>query len=67
MAKDREIICQYYTCAGGPCAKRGISVHFRDECQTCRKYCPIKGSKPARTDNRKKKLDRIIRKERNDY
>ena len=67
MAKDREIICKYYTDAGGPCDKRGISVHFKDECQTCRKYCPIKGAKPARVDNRRKKAEKIMRKEKYDY
>ena len=62
--KDREIVCMYYTYAGGPCDKRGISVHFKKECQTCKKYSPIKGSKPARTDNRRQKMDRIMRKEK---
>ena len=67
MAKTREIICKYYTYAGGPCNKRGISVHFCDECQICRKYDPVKGAKPARTDNRRQKNERIARKEKFDY
>ena len=58
MARDREIICKYYTYAGGPCEKRGISIHFCDECQTCAKYDPIKNGKPARPDARRKKLDK---------
>lgn len=64
MAKDRERCCQFYTYAGGPCDKRGISVHFREECQTCKYYAPIKGAEPARRDNRRKKMDRIMKKEK---
>lgn len=65
--KDREIICKFYTYAGGPCDKRGISVHFREECQHCKYYCPVKGTRPARTDNRRKKMEKINKRERNDY
>lgn len=64
MAKDRERCCKFYTYAGGPCDKRGISVHFREECQTCKYYTPIKGAEPARRDNRRKKMDRIMKKEK---
>ena len=65
--KDREIICKYYTYAGGPCDKRGISVHFCKECQTCKKYEPIKGGRPARPDLRREKDARRLRKEKFDY
>lgn len=65
--KDREVVCKYYTYAGGPCDKRGVSVHFCDECQTCRKYEPIKGGKPRRTDNRARKQERINKREMRDW
>lgn len=63
MARDRERACIFYTYENGPCDKRGISTKFRDECQTCKYYVPIKGGRPARTDNRRKKMERIQRKE----
>lgn len=63
MAKEREIACQYYTYEGGPCGKRNINANFRGSCQICKKYAPLKGGKPARTDNRKKKKERIFKKE----
>lgn len=62
--KDREIICQYYTYAGGPCQKRGIRCHFRKECQTCSRYNPRSGGRPARTDRRRQKEERRMRKEK---
>ena len=60
--KDREIVCKNYICEGN-CSK-GREGTFRKACQTCDKYCPIRGGKLARTDNRKQKLDRIMRKEK---
>ena len=63
MARDRERACIFYTYEGGPCKRRGISAHFREECQTCKYWKPIKGGRPARTDNRRKKMERIQRKE----
>lgn len=65
--KDRERCCKFYTYEGGPCDKRGISAHFRQECQTCKYWDPIKGARPARTDNRKAKRDRISRKEMKEW
>lgn len=62
MAKTREIVCEYYVCEG-TCTK-GREGTFRGKCQTCNKYNPKKGAKPARTDNRRRKLDKIIKKER---
>lgn len=67
MAKTRELVCKFYTYEGGPCDKRGISAHFNDECQTCDKYCPRKGGKPRRTDNRRQKKDKIQKRELRDY
>ena len=60
--KDREIVCESYICEG-ECSK-GREGTFRKACQTCGKYRPIRGGKAARTDNRKQKLDRIMRKEK---
>lgn len=65
MAKDRERVCQYYECEG-KCTK-GRAGTFRDACQTCNKYNALKGARPRRTDNRKKKLEKISKKERWDY
>lgn len=65
--KDREICCKYYTCAGGPCEKRGISVSFRHECQTCRSYDPEVGRKPARADTRRQRKNKAERRDYRDY
>ena len=46
MARDREIVCRYYSYAGGPCAKRQINVWLRKKCQTCKKYSPLPGGNP---------------------
>lgn len=59
--KDRTIICEYYICAGS-CAK-GKEASFATTCQHCKKYMPKAGSAPSRTDNRKRKLDKINKKE----
>ena len=61
MAKTREIACQFYI-AEGNCSK-GREGTFRGKCQKCNKYLPKIGAKPARTDNRRRKLDKINRKE----
>ena len=65
--RDREIICKYYTCAGGSCNKRGISVYFNNECQKCKYYIKKAGAAPRRTDNRRKKLEKINKRESRDY
>ena len=54
MAKERERVCIYYQCEGG-CLK-GREGTFRDYCQTCDKYAPLKGAKPARKNLKKQKL-----------
>jgi hypothetical protein len=59
--KDREIACQFYIYEGN-CSK-GREGTFRKQCQTCKKYVPVKGGRPARTDTRAKRLARIERKE----
>lgn len=62
MAHTREIVCMHYK-AEGVCDldKEGT---FRKHCQTCPTYSPLRHGKPARTDNRRQKMDRINRKER---
>lgn len=62
MAKTREIVCEYYEYEGS-CTK-GREGTFYGKCQTCDKYNPKQGAKPNRVDNRRKKLDKIMRKER---
>ena len=64
MAKTREIVCIHYinkgNCDLGKCAE------FYGLCQTCPQYKKKPGAKPARTDTRKQKLERISKKERYD-
>lgn len=61
MGKTREIACKFYINEGN-CGK-GHKGTFRQTCQTCPYYVPLKGAKPARTDNRKRKLEKIKNKE----
>lgn len=61
MAKTREIQCIHYICEGN--CDLGKEGTFRHQCQTCKTYKKKPGGKPARTDNRRQKLDRIQRKE----
>lgn len=65
MARDREIACIHYR-AEGVCDldKEGT---FRKHCQICKNYKKLPGGKPARTDNRRHKQERIMRKEKIDY
>ena len=68
MAKDREIVCEFYSYHNGPCGKRGILVKMRDQCQTCSFYKPIKNGRPARIDKRRKEADRRTKQElKNNY
>ena len=62
MSRTREIACIHYKCEG-ECAL-GKDATFRGHCQICPTYKKLPGGKPARTDNRKQKLDRIMRKEK---
>ena len=61
MAKTREIVCEHYICKHS-CAL-GKDAEFYKLCQTCPSYKPQKGMKPARVDNRQKKLDKASRKD----
>ena len=65
MAKTREIACVHYK-AEGSCYL-GKDGTFRGHCQTCPSYSPLRHGRPARTDNRRQKAERIMRKERWDY
>lgn len=61
MAKDRNIACIYYEAEG--CCKKNREGTFYHYCQKCDRYDPIKGGKPARVNNKRKKLDKIKRKD----
>lgn len=63
--KDREILCKFYIC-NGKCTK-GKDAKFYGICQHCSLYEKKKGAKPNRTDLRKKKLNKIQKKERINY
>ena len=64
MAKTREIVCLHYISKGN--CDLGKNAEFYGLCQTCPSYKKKPGSKPARVDNRKKKLDKILKKEKYD-
>ena len=65
MAKIREIQCIHYICEGN--CDLGKEGTFYKQCQICRTYKKLPGGKPARTDNRRQKQERIMRKEKYDY
>ena len=60
--KDREIACVHYK-AEGVC-DLGKDGTFRGHCQICPTYSPLRHGRPARTDTRRQKAERIMRKER---
>lgn len=62
MARNREIACVHYK-AEGVC-DLGKEGTFRHQCQFCKNYKKLPGGKPARTDRRAQKLERINRKEK---
>ena len=62
MAKTREIACIHYKCEHN--CSLGKDATFRNLCQTCPSYTKLPGGKPARVDLRRKKLDKIISKEK---
>lgn len=62
MGKTREIICIHYINKGN--CDLGKDAEFYGLCQTCPQYKKKSGAKPARIDNRRKKLDKIIKRER---
>ena len=64
MGKTREIVCLHYISKGN--CDLGKNAEFYGLCQTCPSYKKKPGSKPVRVDNRKKKLERILKKEKFD-
>ena len=64
MAKTKEIVCVHYICKGQ--CELGKDAEIYGICQTCGRYEKKPGAKPARSDTRKQRLDRINRKERNE-
>ena len=65
MARTREIQCIHYI-AEKQCGL-GKEGTFRKQCQTCKSYKKLPGGRPARTDNRRQKMDRIMRKEKYNF
>lgn len=65
MAKVREICCIHYK-AKGEC-DLGKKAEFYGLCQTCPSYKKKPGAKPARTDNRRRKLEKYRKHDREDY
>ena len=61
MAKTREIVCIHYIC-NGKC-DLGKEAEFYGLCQTCPVYKKKPGAKPNRTDNRKQKRERGLRRD----
>lgn len=64
MAKTREIVCLHYISKGN--CDLGKDAEFYGLCQTCPSYKKKPGAKPVRVDNRKKKLEKILKKEKFD-
>ena len=60
--KTKEIQCIHYICEGQ--CDLGKEATFRKHCQVCPTYKKKPGARPARTDNRRKKLNRILSKEK---
>ena len=65
MAKTRERQCEFYEYEG-KCSK-GREGTFLKQCQICNKYRAKAGAAPRRTDNRRKKLEKINKRESRDY
>ena len=64
MARTRELVCIHYK-ANGEC-DLGKKAEFYGLCQTCPSYKKKPGAKPARTDNRRRKLEKYYKHERRD-
>lgn len=61
MARDRFIPCKSYVAEKN--CKRGKEGTFYIACQKCPFYDPVRGAKPAKTDHRRKDLDKIRKRE----
>lgn len=58
MAKDRYVACCYHIAEGKYQKCRECS--FYKKCQTCDKYLPVKGGRPAKKNLKKKKLNKFL-------
>lgn len=65
MAKTREIACIHYVC-NGKC-DLGKEADFYGHCQTCPTYSHKRGGRPARTDRRRQKQEKINKRELRDF
>lgn len=65
MSRTRERQCEYYEYEG--CCSKGREGTFLKQCQICDKYRAKPGAAPRRTDNRRKKLDKINKKEAKEW
>ena len=63
MAKDREIACKYYICEGN--CSEGREGTFRNQCQRCDKYDPVRGGQPARRNLKREKNEKFLKDKRN--
>lgn len=61
MSKDRNILCEHYIRAH-TCTK-GRDAMVNGTCRNCIFYVKSKGSKPFRTNNKRKKIERVERRE----
>lgn len=59
--KTREIVCEHYQWEGS--CSLGRESEFFGYCQHCPDYKAKKGAKPARVNNKRKKLERGKRRE----
>ena len=60
--QDQEKLHVFIMYVRGNC-DLGKEGTFRKHCQTCKTYKKKPGGKPARTDNRRQKMERIMKKE----
>ena len=66
MATERVIQCIHYVCEGS-CDLGKKECRFWKEMQICPTYKKKPGALPARTDNRRQKIERMRRKEKFDF
>lgn len=62
MARERLIQCIHYSCEG--VCDLGKKCRFWKEMQTCPTYKKKAGAAPIRSDNRRRKLDKINKREK---
>lgn len=62
MARDRNILCVHYVCAG--VCDLGKKCNTLEKMQKCLKYKKDETRKPFRINNKKQKLDKIRRNEK---